>query len=138
MANYEELKQEFYLEINDFQKIDTVEGLYALARLVQTLCLLEPGSYPNHPEMGIGIANFKFEYADDETISEIKSRINDQISKYIGSSFITNVDAKMILDEKTKKQNKVAIAIDLMEGKNFILTFENSEINGKIISDIFI
>jgi len=139
MATYEELKQEFYLKINDFQKIDTIEGLYALARLIQTLCILEPGSYPNHPEMGVGIANFKFEYADEQTLGEIKSRIETQISKYIGTSFISNIQTKMLLDEKTKKENKIAVDIELTEvGKNFVLTFENSEITGKIISDIFI
>lgn len=134
----EATKEEFYLEINDFQKIDTISGLYAVARLVQTLCILEPGTYPNHPDMGIGIKNFKFEYADAPTISSIQRRINEQISKYLSDANITSVDVELIMNEHTKKKDKLVVNFNLSNNKDFILSFEESEKTGKIISNIYI
>ena len=138
MTNSECTKEEFYLDINDFQQVDSVNGLYAIARLIQILCILQPGTYPNHPDMGIGIQNFKFEYADSDTIASINSRISEQIGKYLSDPNIISVNTELVLNEYTKKKDKLAVKIDLASSEDFVILFEQSEKTGKVLSTIYI
>ena len=73
-------QREYLLGINSFNKPATVEGPYAICTLLMELILMEPGSNPLKPEMGVGIKNYR--YARDGA-SKLINAIQNQISQYI-------------------------------------------------------
>ena len=75
----EPLKREFFLSIDNFGTVSSYEGLVSFARLVQRLIIMEPRSYPDDPDMGVGIGNYEFEFMDDITIGNISEKIQTQI-----------------------------------------------------------
>ena len=142
LQNREELKTEFELSVNNFGNTTEYNDLEALAREIQTLILMIPGSYPNHPEMGVGIQTYQFEFLDQFTISEISDRINKQITQYINSDYITRAVVELIPNKLQPKANTLGVLINLAKNINksdsFILTFEQLEKKNKVISKIFI
>ena len=136
------LKQEFILNLDNYGKVMSVNGLYSLARLIQTLFLIIPGSYPNHPDMGIGIQNYKFEFLDDITLNNIKQNAEDQIKRYIPNNLISDIEVQKLDDKNSKNVNSIGVLINLTENidntNNLIITFENLGQNGNIISDFYI
>lgn len=142
MEKDEELKKEFELSVNNFGTATEYEDLFALAREIQTLILMKPGSFPNHPEMGVGIQDYQFEYLDNLTISEISTRINDQINTYINSNYVANAKVQIIPNKLQSKENTLGVLInlayDINHSSEFILTFEQLEKKGKVASKIFI
>jgi len=138
----EELKTEYELSVNNFGNTKGYEDLFALARELQTLILMKPGSYPSHPEMGVGIQDYQFEYLDNITLSEINSTINSQAFKYIKSDYIGRIKVEKVPNKLESKVNSIGVlvnlAYDINNSSSFILTFEQLEKKGKITSRIFI
>lgn len=138
----EGLKDEFLLSINDFGTTDSYNKLIGLAKLIQTLFLLKPGTYPNHPNMGIGIDNYKFEYLDQITLSEIQSNAVDQISKYINCEEVRDIKITGEVNKLNGKKNTINVKVYLTNSvdnvTDFILSFEQSINKGKVISKLYI
>jgi len=138
----EPLKKEFFLNIDDFGSVSTYGELPALARLVQRLIIMEPKSYPDDPDMGVGISNYEFEFLDAITINELTLKISTQINKYIPNNNIDSVIVEAIANDKTGVNNTIGILINFVkdiEGKsNMILTFDKVGKTGKIDSKIYI
>lgn len=88
--------KEFYLNLNKYNNVASEK--IALAQTIQNLCLIEPGTYPNNPELGVGIENYQFEFLDNNTLGEIKSKIDEQIAKFIITEYTieTNVMSNKI------------------------------------------
>ena len=140
MANIEEcMKNECFLTIDDFGKVATYGELPALARLIQRLFIMQPMSYPDDPDMGIGIANYEFEFMDKITLSEINERARNQINRYIPNSKIGNILVEVIDSDKGGQKNTIGVLINLVNSKdNMVLTFEKVGKTGKIISKVYI
>ena len=84
-TDYSDIGYEINLELDpDSQKI---EGLMALAQTIQNLLLTEQGTYPNQPDLGIGISNEQMELLDQTTIDELKDKIDNQIEKFIPTNY---------------------------------------------------
>jgi len=137
------LKNEFFLSIDDFGNVSSYDGLPALARLIQRLIIMQPMSYPDEPDMGVGIANYEFEFMDKLTLSEIEEKIKTQIDKYIPNSNINSILVEGIVDEKTNQKSIIGVLINLSTNKNYnsdsmILTFDKVGKRGKIESKIYI
>jgi len=136
------LKNEFFLSVDDFGKVSSYNELTALARLVQRIIIMQPMSYPDEPDMGVGIANFEFEFMDKHTLGELNERIRTQVNKYVPNSNIGNVIVDVIDNDRTGQKNTIGVLINLnkaKEGKeNMILTFEKVGKTGKIESKIYI
>lgn len=136
------LKKEFVLDINSFGTTTNVEQLGGLARMIQTLMLLKPGTYPNHPEMGIGIEDYKFEFLDETTLADISERANSQIKKYIPSNLINDVKVGKVDNTLEKKNNTIGLLVNLISNlngrDNIIITFSDLGKKGKIESKIYI
>lgn len=141
-SNNESLKEEFILEIDSFEKVNSISNVYALAKLFQTLVLLKPMTYPNHPDMGIGIEQYKFEYLDTETIAEIESNIKSQVARYMDTNQIQEIKVEALQNDTTGKKDTIGIMVTLnsdLEHNSFILTISSTgNKTGKIISKIYI
>jgi len=141
--NKECLKDEFLLHIDDVNgKIAHCDELKAFARLVQRIIIMRPMSYPDEPEMGVGIADYEFEFMDKITLNAIGDKIRSQITKYIPNSNVGNIIVDTIYNEKEKRKNTIGVLINLVRSKenkeNMILTFEKVEKTGKVESKIYL
>jgi phage baseplate assembly protein W len=132
------LKKEFFLEIDEFNQTKSTEGLLALAKLIQNLILTEPGTYPNNPDLGIGISNYKFEFLDDSTINLIRSRIDSQISKFIPESQIDEI----LIQKANDSANTLGIMFTLQEPIDdenaFIVVLNQSNSSSETFSKIIV
>lgn len=97
-------KSELFLDVDMFNKPVVMTDLEALAQVIQRLVLIEKGTYPNHPDIGVGISNYLFEIADTSTLNDIEYEINNQIEKFIDVSEI-NIDVKCSMEKSTNRVN---------------------------------
>ena len=132
------LKKEFLLEINEFNESKNYDGLLALAKLIQNLVIAEVGTYPNNPDLGIGIQQYKFEFLDDITINKIQSKIELQLAKYIPDSGVDNI----VIEKSNDNNNVLGIMFTLeqsIDDENaFILAFSQSKSSSEVVSKIII
>ena len=84
-SNYPDFGYELRLELDPDKQ--QVTGLYALAQTLQNLLLVEQGTYPNQPDLGVGITNEQMELLDSKTIDDLKDKIEKQIEKFIHSTY---------------------------------------------------
>ena len=106
-------RNEPILAIDLFHKPMVRSDLEALAQTIQNLILINPGTMPNDPLFGIGIERYLFELMNDNTLSEIKNNIEDQISKYIVHDDVTvNVEVKPV-GTSSKSINALGVSVQL-------------------------
>lgn len=138
---------ELTLNINDFNQFDIRSNLYAFAQQIQNLLLIEKGTYPNMPQLGVGIGNFEFERANSYTISTIKDTIDEAIADFLPNNFDveTNVELRDVASREYGKTIKILIVdftllnpsdtvnIDT-ENTSFSLVFGRNDRNSKLVS----
>jgi len=138
----EELKDECLLEFDNFQNPATVNDLQGVATMIHSLMFLVPGTYPDCPEMGIAIQDYQFEILDDNMISKIRTKITDQINKYLPSITVRNIIVKKFNNDSLRKT--IGIGFDIGIGRNssddaskqFFLTLEEKPESRELISRI--
>ena len=136
----ESLKKEFMLGVNEFNTSKSVEGLEALAYLIQSLLLIEPGTYPNNPDLGVGIHLYEFEILDNPTIDEISTKIEMQINKYIPNINLDSVIVEALPNQKNI-ENTLGVMIRLKHdgiSETFVILLSKNKTNGNIIPKIVI
>lgn len=74
--------REYLLGTDDFKQPKVVYGKKAVGILVCRLLLLEPGTNPMRPEMGIGLVS-KYRYMFPDRLSELKTDIADQLNRFL-------------------------------------------------------
>ena len=72
--------REYLLTIDSFNRPVVVEDKEAVATLIMRLLLLNPGSDPLHPEMGVGLINYRFALNKEE---ELQHRVDTQLQTYL-------------------------------------------------------
>lgn len=81
-------------------KYDSTNGPYAqitsleesLQRDFENLLLTNPGEWPMHPEIGIGLRTYLFNNYQGPEMAELQSRIVDQLRKYLPSIELLAMD----------------------------------------------
>ena len=73
-------EREYLMSVNKINEPVVERKQRAIALLLLRLILLDPGSDPLHPNMGVGISKYRFSV---NTLEELRSRISDQISTYL-------------------------------------------------------
>lgn len=134
----EATKDNLILGIDEYYQNAAYKDIFALCSMVQTLIIMEPGTYPNHPYMGIGIRNYKFEYLDSITLNSLQSRIQGQIDQYIPNNKITNVVIKAINNDVTNKQNTILVKLEFDNETEYRDSYGNTKDKPKIIKDAII
>ena len=82
MAITQVKQREYLLTVDEFSKPQAVEGKSAIALLLSRLIILEPGSDPLHPDMGVGIKKYRFN-SDKDVLTKIRDNISNQIDTYL-------------------------------------------------------
>ena len=141
-----DIKHDITLNVNNFNKLDYVEDIVCIARMLQNILLTNPGTYPNNPTFGVGIEYYLFDFANEKTKSELTSKIVDQINTWL------NTDQNMIITPNIKfvktdnntyttlaimfNISKNSVKINKNQEYNFTIFFTGDNSNRKIISKI--
>lgn len=72
--------REYLFTINDFNEPKVVNGSEAVGLRLTNLLLMNPGSDPLHPEMGVGLKNYRYGLS---VLDQLRDRISDQIKTYL-------------------------------------------------------
>jgi hypothetical protein len=123
-----------------FRSSHNIKGMLALARRLQTLILMEPGTVPNLVDAGVGIGTYLHEIADENTLESIRSRINRQVETYLPNDSVDAIDVKMsnlgtVKDEYLVIFFRIGKSVD---GKDtFALTFSSNNKGSSVKSDFY-
>ena len=109
----EELRDELVLEFNNFKEPATKENYIALAQKILNLLLLEPGTYPDSPEMGINIAKYQFELLTPDLLNKIQADISKQVNQYIPSN---NIQKIAVFENTNTKTNTIELIVGFAIG----------------------
>ena len=140
MATTESLKSEMTFVPDAFRTSHQITGLFALAKRLQTLIIMEPGTIPNLTEAGVGIGTYLQEMADQTTMNSLKERISAQVEKYLPNNEINSIDTKLITSREDGK-SYVALFCNLgtpLDGKtSFAMTFGTNSNGNSVKSDFY-
>lgn len=100
-------KKELSLSLNPFGRPREYSGKAAWAHLIMNLIMMEPGTYPSQPNMGVGLNRFSYQTIDTWA-SEVQSLINDQIKTYLPDIPLENIK---LIDHTNEKGNYVIFQI---------------------------
>lgn len=89
-------EKEYCLSVDNFKQPRVYENQQAIAILLTRLILLEPGSDPLHPDMGVGVVNYRYGLGK---LDELKNRVNDQIKVYLPCFTSPQVDITITEDK---------------------------------------
>lgn len=89
-------EREYVLKTDAFKTPVVLENQQAIAILLMRLILLDPGSDPLHPEMGVGIRQYRYAMGREE---ELRERIKNQIHQYLPCFPAGNVEFEITSDK---------------------------------------
>ena len=81
-------EREYLCAIDTFKKPVVVEEKKATAVRLLELIMMEPGSNPLHPDMGVGVRNYRYGI---ETLEDLEERIREQIETYLPMCQLDNI-----------------------------------------------
>lgn len=113
--------KEYLLTTNNYLEPDVQDGSDAYAILLTRLLLLEPGTNPLHPDMGVGLGP-KYRYLSEDDLPVLQTRIQEQVNTYLPSDFISITQAYLQLKENSKFLQIVIVADDT----KYVFDTENS------------
>jgi phage baseplate assembly protein W len=99
---YFTFKSELILAKNIYNTSARREQLEALAQTIQNMMIMETGTYPNQPELGVGIENYEFEFLDSTTLNSLKEKIDNNITKFIPTNITIDFDVDTIKNNTGK------------------------------------
>lgn len=109
--------KEYGLSTNSFKQPKEYEDADAIFVLIKRLILLNPGTYPNHPKMGVGLfKNWKF--ADMDDMGLLRKEIEQQIIQYLPQYQLSEVS----IQKKGEKELAISIQVE-----NIIYTMETTD-----------
>lgn len=114
--------KEYLLTTNEYKEPKVVEGSDAYGILLARLLLLQPGTNPLHPGMGVGLGP-KYRFISESDMDALQTRIQDQVNTYLPSDFTTVTRAYIELKPKSKYLQITIIADDT----KYIYDTENSD-----------
>lgn len=103
--------KEYLLTTNEFLEPKVIEGSDAYGVLLTRLLLLQPGTNPLHPNMGVGLGP-KYRFISEDDMPALQTLIQDQVNTYLPSEFSTVVQAYLEIKPKSKYLQITIIADD--------------------------
>ena len=99
----------------------------------EIILLTHPGEWPMDPQLGVGIKKFLFNNYGSFNLQELQATIVDQVSKYLPSVQLLNLE--VISDDELKDRNTLAIRIlYVILGKTVV----DSMVSTDEVGDLFI
>ena len=80
--------KEYLLSTNEYLEPKVLKSSDAYGTLLTRLLLLEPGTNPLYPEMGVGIGP-KYRFMMEDDMPALQTRIQDQINAYLPKPYIS-------------------------------------------------
>lgn len=114
--------KEYLLTTNEYKEPKVVEGSDAYGILLARLLLLQPGTNPLHPGMGVGLGP-KYRFISESDMDALQTLIQEQVNTYLPSDFMTTTRAYIELKPKSKYLQITIIADDT----KYIYDTENSD-----------
>lgn len=99
------IQKEYLFSINEFKEPSKVVNRDAIALLLVRLIMMKPGTNPLHPDMGVGITEYRYGL---NNVSDLKRRVEDQIETYLPDFQNATVEIKVTED----KMCNIEISID--------------------------
>lgn len=93
--------KEYLLSTNEYKEPRVAEGSDAYGILLTRLLLLEPGTNPLHPGMGVGLGP-KYRFISEDDMPMLQTLIQEQVNTYLPSSFLTTTKAYLELKPNSK------------------------------------
>lgn len=123
LANY----KEYLLKVTPFSEPKVATGREAIATMLSRIILLEPGTNPLHPTMGVGLVS-KYRFLDSEDKKmRLKNDISKQVETFLPEYQLIEVD----LEYSSDKTVDIKIMID-----DAIFIYDSSEIIPISLSNI--
>lgn len=108
-------EREYLMSVNKINEPVVETKQRAIALLLLRLILLEPGSDPLHPEMGVGITKYRFSV---DTLEELRSRIDSQISTYLPDFLASEINIVINSDRTCNVEITIDDTIYTYDSKN--------------------
>ena len=89
--------KEYMLSIDNLSRPKVLTDQDAIAQLLIRLLLLNPGSDPLHPDMGVGLKDFRFCIG---RVRELEERVKDQMREYLPEFAFSEVRVVEITSQK--------------------------------------
>ena len=89
MALQQYQRIELGFDLDDFNKPISYSGIDAWVHQIMQLCMLDPGSIPSNPTIGIGITRYEFLLEDDRR--KLCNEINRQVPLFYPDMPFTEV-----------------------------------------------
>lgn len=99
-------KKEYMLSVDSLSKPKVLQGQEAIATLLIRLLLLNPGSNPLHPDMGVGLEKYRYCIGK---IDELKSNIQTQMDTFLPEFSYSDVQ---LIEDGAQKICNIEITID--------------------------
>ena len=114
---------EYNLSTDHFNMPEVIKNREAVGLLISRLILLEPGTNPNRPEMGVGlVSHFREMFPND--LPALKKRLYDQLSTYLPEY----ANAQIELTAAPDNQLSFKITIDDMVFKYVTVEQEDNKV----------
>lgn len=97
-------EHEYCMSVDNFKTPVVYKNQQAIAILLTRLILLEPGSDPLHPDMGVGITQYRYGI---NNLGELKRNVKDQITTYLPCFSSPIVDIKITPDRLCNIEIKI-------------------------------
>jgi len=112
--------KEYLLKTNQYNEPASESGSDAYATLLMRLLLLEPGTNPLHPAMGVGLGP-KYRFISETDMNTLQTLIQDQVNTYLPSNFMNTTKAYVELNK-----NKFLRITVIADDTKFVLDTEES------------
>lgn len=103
--------KEYLLSTNEYKEPKVAEGSEAYGILLTRLLLLEPGTNPLHPGMGVGLGP-KYRFISENDMPMLQTLIQEQVNTYLPSEFLTTTKVYLDLKPNSKYLQITIIADD--------------------------
>lgn len=113
--------KEYLLSTNEYLEPKVIESSDAYGVLLTRLLLLEPGTNPLHPGMGVGIGP-KYRFISEDDMPTLQTLIQEQVNTYLPSEFLTSTKAYLEIKPNSKYLQITIIADDT----KYVFDTENS------------
>ena len=121
MANTGILK-EYAMSVNDFKQPAEAKGKKAIGVLIVRLLLMEKGTDPMRPDMGVGIRS-RYRFAFESELTSLQEDIETQISTYLPEVSPVTVKVALENDRNDILKNKIKISI-IIDETEYLLSYD--------------
>lgn len=107
--------------VSEYGVAEKTDGKYSVLEAVKNIILSRPGNFPMHPDIGVDLAKYEFEFLDDNTLSQIKTDIIRQVTENTTDVDDINIEVSK-LEENINGQTVygVGVAVSIIESGNEI------------------